>query len=86
MAVRNNVSDIKKELNRQYGLHSFTNYLLTKNKTTIYAPADDAWWKYNKSKLFSSLYKHNISLLEPVMLAIKPIYIDLTNENLLKHF
>ena len=45
---------------------------------------DNTWCKYNKSINNSSQYKHKNSLPEPVMLAIKSIYRDLSDENLLK--
>lgn len=44
----------------------------------------DSWCGYNKSIELKTTYEHKHSLAEPIMLAIKPVYRDLTKPELLR--
>lgn len=42
-----------------------------------------SWCNYNKAKALDIEYKHDHSILEAVMKVIKPVFMDLTEEELL---
>lgn len=46
----------------------------------------ESWCQYNKtfSLQTNTPYKHKKSIPEPITTAIKPIYLDLTKDNILK--
>ena len=83
-AIRNNlanVKDMKKAIWATYFHRMSTD---DKPMHSLCPTGDNTWCKFNKSKQDGSVYKHNNPLPQPVCDVIKPIYRDLTNEDLLK--
>lgn len=83
-AIRNNltsVSDMKRAIWATYFHTASTNEVPQRD---LCPTGEDSWCRFNRAEKLKTDYDHQNSLAEPVMWAIKPICIDLTNDDLLK--
>lgn len=84
LAIRrncNNVEDMKKAVWSSY-FHKLSTD--KKSQHELCPKGADSWCGYQKAKISGEAYSHKHSLPSAVLLAIKPIYKDLTDVNLLR--
>lgn len=84
MAIRRNSADVKAMMKDIWAI--FFHKLSTNEKPQhgLCPPGEQSWCKFNKAKASGAEHDHTHSLPVAVMQAIKPVFKDLTKEELLK--
>lgn len=84
LAIRKNLTSVDDMKNAIWATYFHTLSTDDKPQHHLCPKGKDSWCGFNKAVEEQTTYKHTNSLAEPIMLAIKPIYEDLTDVGLLR--